>query len=162
MTSVPTMAMTQAMASAMIWFMHLAAVAVDQAHRLAAAQIVHILGGEDAGENRSQRSADAVNAERVQRVVVTELAFTFATMKKQTTPAAAPISSAGIGFTKPEAGVIATSPATAPEMRAEHARLAGAPSIRRTSTPARPRRRRSASRRRRWRPVRRRSARCRR
>src|SRR5580700_11200544 len=31
-------------------------------------------------------------------------------------PASSPISRAGIGFTKPEAGVIATSPATAPEM----------------------------------------------
>jgi hypothetical protein len=31
-------------------------------------------------------------------------------------PAAKPISMAGNGFTKPEAGVIATSPATAPEI----------------------------------------------
>jgi len=31
-------------------------------------------------------------------------------------PAASPIKSAGIGATKPEAGVIATNPATAPEM----------------------------------------------
>src|SRR5579863_5688045 len=37
-------------------------------------------------------------------------------MKKQTTPAAAPISIAGNGLTKPDAGVTATSPATAPEM----------------------------------------------
>jgi hypothetical protein len=31
------------------------------------------------------------------------------------TPAAAPITIAGIGFTNPDAGVMATSPATAPE-----------------------------------------------
>src|SRR5664279_4314177 len=31
-------------------------------------------------------------------------------------PAARPITMAGIGFTKPDAGVIATRPATAPEM----------------------------------------------
>src|SRR5580704_13459283 len=37
-------------------------------------------------------------------------------MKKQKAPAAAPINSAGMGLTKPEAGVIATRPATAPEM----------------------------------------------
>src|SRR5258706_11918073 len=37
-------------------------------------------------------------------------------MTKQTTPAARPIASAGIGPTNPEAGVIATNPATAPEM----------------------------------------------
>src|ERR1700683_1703311 len=38
------------------------------------------------------------------------------TMRKQKTPAIAPISSADIGCTKPEAGVMATSPATAPEI----------------------------------------------
>src|SRR5215469_1817571 len=37
-------------------------------------------------------------------------------MKKQNTPASNPISSAGNGFTNPDAGVIATSPATAPEI----------------------------------------------
>src|SRR3984957_10237838 len=37
-------------------------------------------------------------------------------MKKHNTPAHAPISSAGNGCTKPEAGVMATSPATHPEM----------------------------------------------
>jgi len=37
-------------------------------------------------------------------------------MKKQTIPANAPMMRAGIGFTKPEAGVIATRPATAPEI----------------------------------------------
>src|SRR5580704_13896616 len=37
-------------------------------------------------------------------------------MRKQTTPAAAPITIAGNGCTKPEAGVIATSPATQPEI----------------------------------------------
>src|SRR5208282_3887363 len=38
------------------------------------------------------------------------------TMRKQTTPAANPMAIADIGETKPEAGVIATSPATAPEI----------------------------------------------
>src|SRR5262245_4276489 len=37
-------------------------------------------------------------------------------MTKQPTPAARPITIAGIGVTKPDAGVIATRPATAPEM----------------------------------------------
>src|SRR5579859_2657237 len=37
-------------------------------------------------------------------------------MRKQTTPAHRPISSAGKGCTKPEAGVIATRPATQPEI----------------------------------------------
>ena len=37
-------------------------------------------------------------------------------MKKQTMPATKPISMAGNGLTNPEAGVMATSPATAPEM----------------------------------------------
>src|SRR5580700_12147609 len=37
-------------------------------------------------------------------------------MWKQTTPAIKPIARAGIGPTNPAAGVIATSPATAPEM----------------------------------------------
>src|SRR5579871_6655432 len=44
------------------------------------------------------------------------LLFTAVTMKKQNTPASKPISSAGNGLTKPEAGVIATRPATAPEI----------------------------------------------
>src|SRR6202045_688131 len=35
--------------------------------------------------------------------------------KKQTTPAATPMMTAGVGITNPEAGVIATKPATAPE-----------------------------------------------
>src|SRR5215472_2657413 len=43
-------------------------------------------------------------------------AFTFVTIKKHATPATAPIISAGIGPTNPAAGVIATSPATAPEI----------------------------------------------
>src|SRR5579871_6277718 len=38
------------------------------------------------------------------------------TIQKQTMPARNPINSAGNGFTKPEAGVIATNPATQPEM----------------------------------------------
>src|SRR4030095_4573009 len=42
--------------------------------------------------------------------------FTTITMKKQPTPAVSPISIAGSGPTKPDAGVIATSPATAPEI----------------------------------------------
>src|ERR1700742_2494601 len=42
--------------------------------------------------------------------------FTFTTIQKQNTPAISPIHSAPIGVTKPEAGVIATSPATAPEI----------------------------------------------
>ena len=37
-------------------------------------------------------------------------------MRKQKTPATTPMTRADMGCTKPEAGVMATSPATAPEM----------------------------------------------
>src|ERR1019366_6763850 len=37
------------------------------------------------------------------------------TMKKQTSPASKPMASAAMGCTNPDAGVMATSPATAPE-----------------------------------------------
>src|SRR6516165_2418483 len=40
----------------------------------------------------------------------------FVTIQKQKTPARNPIASAGMGATKPAAGVIATRPATAPEI----------------------------------------------
>src|SRR5258708_351531 len=43
-------------------------------------------------------------------------AFTLVTIPKHSTPATAPITSAGIGPTNPAAGVMATSPATAPEI----------------------------------------------
>src|ERR1700690_3657371 len=42
--------------------------------------------------------------------------FTLTTIQKQNTPANNPIHSAPIGVTNPEAGVIATSPATQPEI----------------------------------------------
>ena len=42
--------------------------------------------------------------------------LTLKTMKEQKKPAMRPMSSAGKGCTKPEAGVMATSPATAPEI----------------------------------------------
>src|SRR5256885_1355000 len=38
------------------------------------------------------------------------------TMKEQTNPAARPITNADMGWTNPDAGVMATSPATAPEI----------------------------------------------
>src|SRR4051812_40519845 len=44
------------------------------------------------------------------------IAFTTVAAKKQTTPPIAPMSSADIGVTNPLAGVITTSPATAPEI----------------------------------------------
>src|SRR5258706_12148875 len=44
------------------------------------------------------------------------LLFTAVTMKKQPTPATKPINNAGNGLTNPEAGVMATRPATAPEI----------------------------------------------
>src|SRR5690242_7430203 len=44
------------------------------------------------------------------------MAFTLVTIKKHTTPATAPITNADIGPTNPAAGVMATSPATAPEI----------------------------------------------
>ena len=47
--------------------------AFDQPQRLALADIPDGPGGEDAGQDRPQRSADAVHAEGVQRVVVAEL-----------------------------------------------------------------------------------------
>src|ERR1700742_1689332 len=42
--------------------------------------------------------------------------FTFTTIQKQNTPASSPIHNALIGCTNPAAGVIATSPATDPEI----------------------------------------------
>src|SRR5258706_5420992 len=42
--------------------------------------------------------------------------FTYVTIHEEPTAAINPIASAGIGPTKPAAGVIATSPATAPEI----------------------------------------------
>src|SRR6202167_3613994 len=42
--------------------------------------------------------------------------FTVVTIQKQNIPASSPISSAGIGITNPDAGVIATSPATHPDI----------------------------------------------
>src|SRR5882724_9814610 len=44
------------------------------------------------------------------------MAFTFVTIQSQAAPAIKPITSAGIGPTNPAAGVIATNPATAPEI----------------------------------------------
>ena len=72
--------------------------------------------GKDAGEHCAQCSARAVNAKGVERVVVAENALHLKTMKEQKKPAARPMSSADIGCTKPEAGVMATRPATAPEI----------------------------------------------
>src|SRR5215471_3769300 len=45
-----------------------------------------------------------------------KMALTLVTIAKHATPATAPITNAGIGPTNPAAGVIATSPATAPEI----------------------------------------------
>ena len=73
--------------------------------------------GEDAGQDRADEAADAVDAEGVERVVVAEHApSATSTAQKQTTPATMPMTSAPVGSTKPEAGVMATRPATAPEM----------------------------------------------
>src|SRR6516225_9970838 len=44
------------------------------------------------------------------------MAFTLVTIKKHNIPAIAPITSAGMGATNPAAGVMATSPATSPEI----------------------------------------------
>src|SRR6266853_2244969 len=44
------------------------------------------------------------------------LFFTALTIRKHPTPATKPINNAGNGLTNPEAGVMATSPATAPEI----------------------------------------------
>ena len=52
---------------------HLAGVAVDPAHGLAGVDVVDLLGGEDAGKERAQSSADAVHAEGIQGVVIVEL-----------------------------------------------------------------------------------------
>ena len=78
MTSVPTIASTQAMPHADQLVQHLPGVAVHQAQRHGFAggilqAVVDRVGGEDAGEDRAQRSAGAVDAEGIQRVVVAEL-----------------------------------------------------------------------------------------
>ena len=68
-------------------------VAVDQPERLAVADQSHVgcAGGEDAGQNRAQRAADAVNAERVERVVVAERRLELGAGEEADEPAAAPI-----------------------------------------------------------------------
>src|ERR1700761_4381659 len=45
------------------------------------------------------------------------MCFRLGAVQKQTTPATTPMMIAGPGSTKPDAGVIATRPATAPEMQ---------------------------------------------
>jgi hypothetical protein len=68
------------------------------------------------GQQRADDAADAVHAEGVQRIVITERTFfSEVAAKKQPTPATRPMITAGVGPTKPEAGVIATRPATAPD-----------------------------------------------
>ena len=60
------------MATAMIWADQHAA-AFEQAERLAVGDsAAGGPGGEDAGQDRAQRSADAVDAEGVERIVVAE------------------------------------------------------------------------------------------
>ena len=72
---------------------------------------------EHAGEHRAHRTADAVDTERVERVVVLERALSFVHARNGTTPASTPISTALLAATKPAPGVITTRPATAPEQK---------------------------------------------
>ena len=73
--------------------------------------------GEEAGEQRAQGAADGVDAEGVERVVVPSTALSFVQARKGTTPAAIPMMTAPLQSTKPQAGVITTRPATAPEQK---------------------------------------------
>ena len=114
----PTMEMAQAMPTPANWFMiwcQLPSMAPTGASLPKTGLMT--LGGEEAGENRSQRSAGSVHAEGVQRVVVAEEALDDKDHEEA--------EEAGderrwrephMGWTKPEAGVMATRPATAPEM----------------------------------------------
>ncbi len=90
----------------------LTAIAVDQALLAHAADC---LDGEHAGQDRTDEAADAMHAERVERVVVAQGVLQAGGAQKQITPAIRPIARAPVGLTKPEAGVMATRPATAPE-----------------------------------------------
>ena len=70
----------QAIADADHLIQHLARVAVHQPERMSLAgcvfqRVVDGIGGEDAGQNRAQRAARAMDAEGIQRIVVTELLF---------------------------------------------------------------------------------------
>ena len=78
MTSDPTIASSHAMPRADHLIHHLRAVAVHHAERQRLAggilqRVVDRVGGEHAGEDRAQSSARAVDAERVERVVIAEL-----------------------------------------------------------------------------------------
>ena len=78
MISVPTIASTQAISTPPSLIRDLLGLAVDQPERQHFAAgvlqaIVDSAGREHAGEQRAQRSARAVHAEGVQRVVVAEL-----------------------------------------------------------------------------------------
>src|SRR6185437_5209015 len=52
---------------------HLPGIAVDQPHGLAHAQVVNLLGCENACEDRAHGSADSVDTESIQSIVVAEL-----------------------------------------------------------------------------------------
>ena len=70
---------------------------------------------EHAGEHGADDAADAVDAEHVERVVVAQARLSLVAKTKQTMPEARPRTMAPIGPTEPQAGVMATRPATAPE-----------------------------------------------
>src|ERR1035441_8462103 len=93
----------------------LAGVAVHQAQGAFEA-LVHLAGCEHSRQDRAQSAAAAVHPESVQRVVVSQFLFDFGHHEVTYDSARKPISRAGNGFTNPEAGVMATKPATHPEM----------------------------------------------
>src|SRR5258708_402444 len=77
-----------------------------------AVQTADLLAGEYAGEQRADNAADSVHAERVQRVVVAQGVLEGGCCNEAYGPATIPMITAGVGPTKPDAGVMATNPAT--------------------------------------------------
>ena len=77
MINVPTMASTQAMAHADRLIQHLrrlpSTMPSGSTYRRRPSTVVDHAGGEDAGEDRAQRSARAVHAEGIERIVIAEL-----------------------------------------------------------------------------------------
>ena len=73
-------------------------------------------GGKEAGEQGAQGSTGAMDAEGVQGVVVAEEALDDEDHEEAEGAGDKADGQGHMGWTKPEAGVMATSPATAPEM----------------------------------------------
>ncbi len=73
-------------------------------------------GGKEAGKQGAESAASAVDAEGIERVVIAQAAFDLKDHEGAEDAGDETDEQRRNGCTKPEAGVMATSPATAPEM----------------------------------------------